>query len=169
MAPLTREQRSQARDIAVHAALIGLRHAPVIHYTQLSERWQGIADTRYAARGQYPNYADCSAFVTWCMWNALAVRFSRVDHVNGARWKAGYTGTLIGHGKAIRRSSEIMRADAVIYGPSRNNTEHTAIIVGRKNGVPMVVSHGSEGGPYYLPWNYRSDILSVRRYIHRGI
>lgn len=163
MAKLTSKQRSHARDIAVEAALTGFRHAPSIHYTQGMSRWQGIADTRYSRRGQYPNYADCSAFVTWCYWNALAVEYRRIDHVNGQLWKAGWTGTMLQHGKVIRHTEHILRADAVIY------KGHTAIIVGKKNGIPMVVSHGSEGGPYYLPYNYRNDIVSIRRYIHRGI
>ena len=29
----------------------------------------------------------------------------------------------------------------------------------------MVVSHGSEGGPYYVAYNYRTDIMCIRRYI----
>jgi hypothetical protein len=29
----------------------------------------------------------------------------------------------------------------------------------------MVLSHGQEAGPLYLPYRYRSDILSIRRYI----
>ncbi len=29
----------------------------------------------------------------------------------------------------------------------------------------MVVSHGSQAGPFYLPFDYRTDIMCVRRYI----
>jgi hypothetical protein len=38
-------------------------------------------------------------------------------------------------------------------------------VVGRQDGVPMVVSHGSEEGPFYVRYDYRSDILEFRRYI----
>jgi hypothetical protein len=71
---MTEKERINARRIAVRAATLALHHAPNVHYTQDSRRWQGIA--------------------------------------------------------------------------------------------VMVISHGSEGGPYFLPYNYRSDIQSIRRYIH---
>jgi len=29
----------------------------------------------------------------------------------------------------------------------------------------MVVPNGSEAGPFHLAYNYRSDVLSIRRYI----
>ena len=29
----------------------------------------------------------------------------------------------------------------------------------------MVISHGSEPGPFYLAYSYRPDVLSIRRYI----
>jgi hypothetical protein len=29
----------------------------------------------------------------------------------------------------------------------------------------MVISHGSEPGPFDLAYNYRSDVLQIRRYI----
>jgi hypothetical protein len=41
-----------------------------------------------------------------------------------------------------------------------------AIIVSKPGtGVPMVVSWGDEGGPFYETYNYRSDIAEFRRYI----
>jgi hypothetical protein len=166
---LTAKQRTRARRIAVRAALLGLHHAEAIHYTQGGSRWQGIADTRYSARNQYPNYADCSAFVTWCLWNGLFIPYRKPDVVNGANWKAGYTGTMIAHGRPIRQLKNVRWGDAVLYGAPGSTGRHTAIIVkvGRPRGSNlMVVSHGSEGGPYYLPYNYRRDIHSIRRYIH---
>lgn len=160
------KQRTRARRIAVRAALLGLHHASAIHYTQGGSRWQGIADTRFSQRGQYPNFADCSAFVTWCLWNGLFVPYRKPDVVNGADWRAGYTGTMLQHGRPIRHLKNVRWADAVLYGSPGSSGRHTAIIVATKGGTPMVVSHGSEGGPFYLPYNYRSDIQSIRRYIH---
>ena len=163
---MTAKQRTRARRIAVRAALLGKVHAPAIHYTQGGSRWQGIADTRYSQRNQFPNYADCSAFVTWCLWNGLYIPYRKPDVVNGANWRAGYTGTMIAHGRPIRQIKNVRWADAVLYGAPGSTGRHTAIIVKTSGGTPMVVSHGSEGGPYYLPYNYRSDIHSIRRYIH---
>lgn len=161
---LRHARKTFARDRAVQAAVLGLHHAPAIHYTQDPRRWEGIADTRLSRRGEFPNYADCSAFVTWCLWNALYVTYQIRDVVNGAQWEAGYTGTMLSHGMVVERIADMRRGDAVLYG-SGPPGKHTAIIVGRHGDTPMVVSHGSEGGPYYLRWNYRSDVMSVRRYI----
>jgi len=53
----------------------------------------------------------------------------------------------------------------VIYG-NGGTGEHTAIVVGKDaHGTPMVVSHGSEAGPFYLRYNYRNDVMGFRRYI----
>lgn len=170
--PLTPQQRTRARRIAVRAALLGLAHASDIHYTQGAQRWQGIADTRYSTRGQYPNFADCSAFVTWCLWNGLFVPYRRPDIVNGADWRAGFTGTMLQHGRPIRELKNVRWGDAVIYGSPGSSGRHTAIIVrvGKPRGSNvMVVSHGSEGGPFFLKYNYRPDIQSIRRYIRHGV
>jgi hypothetical protein len=162
---LSVEHRIRARDRAVQAAILGLNHAPKIHYTQGPKRWDGIRLHKNARAGQYPLYADCSAFVTWCLWNGLVLSgYTDRDLVNGANWTGGYTGTMLAHGKHVEHLSSVQRADAVIYGHGEPG-EHTAIVVGVKNGVPMVVSHGSEAGPFYLPYNYRSDVMGFRRYI----
>lgn len=164
---LNAKQRTRARRLAVRAAILAKNHAPAVHYTQGPERWEGIDDTRHAAAGEYPNEADCSAFATWCIWNGLFLPFRTDDVVNGANWEAGYTGTMLSHGRPVRYVKNVRWADCVLYGAPGSNGRHTAIVVKttHTSGVPMVISHGSEGGPYYLPYNYRSDIQSVRRYI----
>jgi hypothetical protein len=139
--------------------LLALHNAGSVHYTQGSRRWDGIKLDRRAVRGQFPAHSDCSSFATWCLWNGLFLKYHIGDIVNGAGWKAGYTGTMRDHGKRVGNiPQEILRGDCVFY------EGHVAIVVGRKNGVPMVVSHGSEGGPYHVRWNYR-DPMQVRRYI----
>lgn len=160
---LSAPHRAHARNLAAHAALLGLRHAPAIHYTQQSARWDGIRLHLKAYRGEYPRNADCSAYVTWCLWNGLD-HYGVRDVVNAADWLGGYTGTMLDHGKPVAHLENVLRGDAVLYGHSKTG-DHTAIIVGVRAGIPMVVSHGSEGGPYYLPYNYRPDIISLRRYI----
>jgi hypothetical protein len=162
---LSARHRAEARDRVYRAAMLGYKNRDQIHYTQGSQRWQGIADTRKSQMGQYPNYADCSAFATWCIWNGIYVKFGVRDTVNGAAWKAGYTGTMLSHGKLVQHLASVRVGDCVIYGRRNTTGAHTAIVVGRRNGQIMVVSHGSEGGPFYLPYNYRSDIMCIRRYI----
>ena len=58
-----------------------------------------------------------------------------------------------------------MRGDCVIYGNPGTTGKHTAIVVAVVKGVPYCVSHGSEAGPFYVRYNYRSDIQSICRYI----
>jgi len=157
-------KKTAARDRAVQAAVLGYHHARAIHYTQGSARWQGIADTRFSRKGEYPTQADCSSFCTWCLWNALKVAYGVKDVVNGANWTAGYTGTMLSHGNVVEKLADVRRGDLVLYGNGAPG-KHVAIVVGKKNKVPMVVSHGSEGGPYYVAYNYRSDIMCIRRYI----
>jgi hypothetical protein len=41
---------------------------------------------------------------------------------------------------------------------------HAAIVV-KRGSTPMGVSNGSEPGPFYLRFNYRSDVLSIGRCI----
>lgn len=164
---LSRDHRIRARDRAVQAATLALHHAPLIHYSQGSRRWDGIHLHKNARVGQYPNYADCSAFASWCVWNGLELSgFTDRDLVNGTNWTGGFTGTMLAHGKAVTHLGNVQRADCVIYGHGGSG-EHTAIIVGVRasDGKPMVVSHGSEAGPLFLPFDYRGDIMSIRRYI----
>lgn len=142
--------------MTLQAAVLGLHHAPSIGYTQGSSRWEGIDRHRKAWRGEYPNEADCSAYVTWCIWNGLD-HFGVRDTVNGLGWRAGYTGTMLQHG---RRVSRPFPGCAVIYGPGTG--EHTALYTGGG----LVVSHGSEAGPLLLPWRYRPDVHSIRSYIY---
>lgn len=164
---LSAPHRIEARTMAIQAALLGFRHAPELHYTQLAARWEGIAENRKAWRRQYPTHADCSAFVTWCVWNGLD-HFHVRDVVNGQSWRAGWTGTMVEHGVRIDGRFKPQRADAVLYGDPVGRSGHTALVIGhddRYNGQLMVVSFGSEAGPFYLPWNYRNDVHGIWRYI----
>jgi hypothetical protein len=155
---LSPQHVKEAVNAALQAAVLGLRHERAIHYTMGGARWSGINGNRIAAKGQYPSYADCSAYVTWCYWNGLTQRGTHhSDIVNGANWQAGYTGTMLNHGRAV---SSPIPGDAIIYGPGWPG-EHTALYTGGG----LVVSHGSEPGPMLLRWRYRSDVLSIRRYI----
>lgn len=160
-------QKMTARGIARHAALLGPKHTAEMHYTQLAARWSGINQRKLSEKGQFPQFADCSAFVTWCLWNALAVKFHQGDIVNGEKWQAGYTGTMLDHGEPVRQLANVRWADAVIYGVPGSTGEHTAIVTHVEKGGRniKVVSNGSEAGPFWLPYNYRSDIMSIRRYI----
>jgi cell wall-associated NlpC family hydrolase len=131
----------------------------------------GSETARFAKRlnsrnGQYPKVADCSSFVTWCLWNALYLKFGLSDNVNGEGWTAGYTGTLRNHGLRVQHVANLLRGDLVHYGPGTGS--HVAIVVSKPGtGVPMVVTWGDihGGNPSIDEYNYRSDIAEFRRYI----
>ena len=161
---LTRDQRIIARDRTTQAALLGLHHAPALHYTQGPARWEGIAKHLVARHGHYPTHADCSAFATWCLWNGLRLPFGLGDIVNGDKWAGGFTGTMAEHGREVVHVRNVLPGDCVLYGPGAP-FEHVAIVVGQKNGKPVVVSNGSEPGPFLLPYDYRPDVGQIRRYI----
>lgn len=160
---LNRGQRIGARHRAVVAAELCLANAPAVHYTQMSPaRWQGIHNHLIAARGEYPRFADCSSFVTWCLWNGLNTGgLHTPDVVNGQNWQAGYTGTMEQHGIVIK-PQYAQPGDAVLYG---HPSYHTAIIIGWKDGTPLAISHGEESGPYVVKWDAWGDAV-IRRYIH---
>jgi hypothetical protein len=153
---LSAEHVRKAVNMTLQAAVLALHGKDNEHYTQGPARWEGIQKGLKAWRGQYPHWSDCSAFATWCLWNGLD-HFHHSDTVNGQRWQAGYTGTLLQHGRAVRSP---IPGDLIIYGNGWPG-EHTAVYTGGG----LVVSHGGDPGPQLLRWNYRSDIISVRRYI----
>ncbi len=158
---LSSEQRIACRDRVVQAAKLACKHEPEIHYTQDARRWDGIDHRHNAALGQYPSYADCSSFVTWCLWNGLYLKYHLPDKVNGTNWRAGYTGTMKSHGLGVRIDPQsILPGDCVFY----SSPSHVAIVVSKPRGVPMVVSHGNEKGPTYRKYNYRTP-EQIRRYI----
>jgi cell wall-associated NlpC family hydrolase len=159
--------RIRARERAVQAAELARHHRDQILYSQEARpRWEGISKNLRARRGQFPKQADCSSFVTWCLWNGLFLRFGVDDIVNGQDWRAGFTGTLLDHGKRVRKVANIRPGDLVHYDPDlpKFKSAHVTIFVRHQNGVPMVVSHGSDGCPCFTEYNYR-PVREIRRYI----
>jgi hypothetical protein len=154
----------QHREIAHHRVLqaceLMLAHRAEVHYSQGPHRWQGIDDHLIASHGHFPDYSDCSSSSTWILWNAMWVPYRTRDVVNGTAWHAGYTGTIAKHGKQVRHDENIKIGDLVLYGTAWP-FEHVAVSVGGRR----VFSHGSEGGPYLLDIDYRSDRAQVRRFI----
>lgn len=155
---LTPQQRAAAQNLVLRGARLMLARPAAVHYTQGPRRWQGIADRLLVRDGRFPSYSDCSSAATWLLWNALHIHLGMADVVNGQRWAAGYTGTMLRHGRAVSASSAQV-GDLVIYGSGAPGKHVTVCL-----GGGMVFSHGSEAGPFKLALRYRSDVLSVRRY-----
>lgn len=159
---LSDAQCKRARNEVLHACKLMLQHPANIHYTQGPDRWEGINKQDHAAHGQYPKHGDCSSTATWILWCALyggPGGYHLNDLVNRQNWQAGYTGTMLQHGRHIKSAPNLKVGDLVIYGPGTG--EHVAVYIGGG----YVFSHGSEGGPYKLRWNYRSDVNRFKRYI----
>lgn len=154
---LTGRRRRKALRLTMQAAKLGYRNAADVHYTQTWRRWEGIATNLKAYKGQYPNYADCSSFATWCLWNGLA-HYGLPDNVNKQDWKAGYTGTMVNCGKRVKRPR---RGDLIVYGNPFGGSGHVAVY----DRFGLCYSHGSEGGPYHVPYTYRKDIYAIIRYV----
>jgi hypothetical protein len=155
---LNARERIRARDLAIQAAALAVQKNASIEYTMGPKRWDPIKRKRKAFRGEAGNFQDCSSFATWCLWNGLS-HFGVGDVVNGQQFKAGWTGSMIGHGQRVGRA-EILRGDLVFYAGSDGRIGHVTIYVGGG----MVISHGSEPGPRKLRIDYR-PIAQIRRYI----
>jgi hypothetical protein len=144
----------------VRAAMLGHQHAPKVHYTTGPRRWDGITSRCRAHLGRFPRWADCSSYVTWCLWDALGGPNAGPDVVNGQSWKGGFTGTMKQNGRRVPGGiANALAGDLVLYGGGTG--KHVTIVVAENK----VISHGSEGGPFLVRPDYRSDIAEVRRYI----
>jgi cell wall-associated NlpC family hydrolase len=158
---LNARQRATVRRLGMKAANLGLQRKATLHYTQSwPARWEGVSKKLKAWKGQCPTHADCSSFVTWVLWNGLD-HYGLKDIVNGQHWKGGYTGTLLENGREVKRGWARKLLDIIIYGQPGTTGEHTAAYVGGG----MVISNGSEAGPFYLRVDYRPDRMATRRYI----
>lgn len=151
---LSHAQIVTARRKVLRSCRLALTLSNEMQYSEGPGRWSGIAYHRRAYKGQVPLVSDCSAFATWVLWDAT-LSHKPHDFVNGQAWKAGYTGTMLEYGVDVGRTmANFEVGDLVIYDG------HVAVYVGGGN----VVSHGSPGA-HLLPWKYRSDVVSVRRYL----
>lgn len=165
---LNEKDRATARRIIVKGVEVLMAHTAALHYSQDAvERWEGIQgkivpwDAKGRINGRFPKHGDCSSTDTYLLWLALHHHFALPDIVNGEQWLAGYTGTMVGHGKAVHDLSALKVGDQIFYGASIHETEHVVTSLGGRR----VFSHGGEGGPYILDLAYRSDRVAVRRYI----
>lgn len=145
----------------VYVAKLAVQKNGQINYTQDARRWSGI--DRNILSPNVPPWADCSAFATWLFWDARKhIRGSKgVDIINGERWLAGYTGTMIQHGTRHQQGVDyyIPGRTCVFYAGSGSVPTHVAVYIG--NG--KVASHGSNAGPKIENYDYRR-IVQARAY-----
>jgi hypothetical protein len=150
-----------ARQRAVRSALLGVKHRDQISYSQnAAARWDGIHRQCRAYKGQFPSSADCSSFVTWCIWDALGGPKAGPDRVNNQHWAAGYTGTQCSNGKKVDGLAHARPGDLVFYRDSQGRIGHVTMYIGDGK----CVSHGSDPGPMILRPDYR-PIAEIRSYL----
>lgn len=150
---LPRKPTSADRRRAVVAAMLLLyHHRDQVHYTQGPRRMWGV--TQKIRPPKYPTDLDCSASVTWAYFAAGAPDPNDLGYSG-----VGYTGTLSKHGRKV--SLTVAKPGALVFYGKRWPWQHVAVYIG----AGKVISHGSEGGPYLLPVNYRSDRGEVREYL----
>jgi prophage tail gpP-like protein len=129
-------------------------------YAAMWARWSRPLDYSMTyARGtdfepppNVPFVIDCSGFVSWCYKSAGAP-----DPAGGNY--TGWTGPLWDHGTSVS-IVQLKPGDLVFYGNPHSTHSHVVIYIGHNH----VASHGSAGGPWIVPVNYRSDLTGFRTY-----
>lgn len=153
-----------ARKIVVKAALKAYQDhqgkmiysGPNTSASVMAKRWEGIDKGIELPR--VPKHADCSSLATWCLWNARERGATDPSHPDDQTWTWGTTFSMEPNGKKVS-VAKARPGDLVFY------EGHVTIIVERSQGIPYVVTFGSQGGPYYEKYNYRTDVTSVKDYI----
>ena len=147
------EPADSLREVVAKSAMFGYFNRYAIHYTMGSMRMYGVRNKIYPPR--IPIWEDCSSFATWCYF--VAHKGNRSKDPNGLGFNGyGYTGTLARNGRVVSKPDV---GDLGFYGPYPH--KHVVIYVGSGK----CVSHGSEGGPYFLTPYYRSDFNHWRSYL----
>jgi hypothetical protein len=155
-----------ARATAVHAMRNWYAHRGVSTYSgpghrTIGRRWDGIEARRMPP--DFPRYSDCSAGNTWALWVAARDHAAVVHDPSENGWAWGSTLSMAPHGQA-RTASSAQPGDLFFYGRWAGLTTHVAMMAERVNGVPWVIGFGQQGGPSYLPYRYRHDLVLIRSY-----
>lgn len=163
---LSDDHAAHSRHLIILQANLMVRNKTAVHYSQEYNRMEGIRQQLSVIRGQYPKHADCSSTAYWMHWDAVHRPYGVRDLlVAGPDWnpnKTIYTGTQYRSGKGVLHDENLKIGDLIFYGDQGGGIpEHVAVYVGGG----MVFSHGSEGGPYILNMDYRSDRRMSRRFI----
>lgn len=134
------------RQVATDVAMFAYRNCGH-HYSQNSY----LRCQAYYQKAKPPHTyttEDCSGFDLFTKWCA-SIYAGPVD---------GWTGTMRQHGRVVSRATcEI--ADSAHY------TNHVAPIVSVRNRQNiLVMSWGHEGAPFFVPMDYRDDLIEIRSY-----
>lgn len=126
------ERKGAKRRAAIVAwAKWGVAHEPQIHYREVRP---------IPIKAKLPLVTDCSGFATLCYHMAGA------PDPNGFGYDgAGWTGTLLKHGRKIN-AIDCLPGDLIVYGNPATGGHHVVIAI-EHGPNPLCVSHGQERGP----------------------
>ena len=151
------KKQATVRERIVEYAKWGAANKSVIHYAQVRPM------DKLNQVKSLPWWTDCSEFVT------TIYKWAGAPDPNGRGYDGqGYTGTMLSHGISIPLW-QCKPGDVVIWGYSPGH--HTAVLVDTSNHAdPMIVSHGSEGGPLLMRlseenWYQRGRPMTFKRYL----
>lgn len=151
----------QAQRKLVSLATYLISRSNMVHYSQEIEgsrrRMAIVRDKLHLPPLTHEIYEDCSSSVTGLYW------LCHLPDPNNRGYDGyGYTGTQVANGQQIALTPGAWKiGDLLIYGPSIWDTHHVAMLISRGGSC---FSHGQEAGPLNVPWNYRGDLVAVRRY-----
>lgn len=129
---LSKKKKAAHRRKAVVAwAKWGVAHEPQIHYREIRP---------FPLSPRLPFITDCSGFATFCYFHACAPDPNGFDYDG-----AGYTGTLLKHGRKIN-AMDCLPGDLIVYGDPASGGHHVVIAI-EAGPDPLCVSHGQERGP----------------------
>jgi NlpC/P60 family len=160
---LSDDHAAHARSLIARAARVMVQHKNEISYSQRLDRMVGIRNELTITKGEFPRTCDCSSTAKWMLWDAMARPYEVRDLVSHQNWVGGgWTGNMYMNGKRVVHDANLKVGDLIYYGNQGGGVpEHVAVYIGGG----MVFSHGSQGGPYLLSMDYRSDRRLTRRYI----
>lgn len=156
---MARVVTTAAQRSALHEMMRQLTDAEHgVHYEQRRpmqlQKLPYAAALREARENDAGVRADCSEFVTaLCKWAGL-------EDPNGNGYNgAGYTGTMLKHLPHYHNPAGAYTGALAVFGPGTG--EHVAMVYepDRRNGDPLLCSHGQERGPLLIR-------LSVERQFH---
>jgi hypothetical protein len=99
---LSDEHAAHARKVILKDVKNMLAHKRAVHYSQRSDRWEGIDHRCTHLKGTYPKHCDCSSTTTWMLWDAIA----RTLWCSGPRQRGQLEGWLHRHPVQPRKAGQ---------------------------------------------------------------
>lgn len=165
---------SRAGLAAAARSVVGKKITYISPSTYNPARWTFNTGGRWVCPAKVPPSADCSSFVSWIYWTAFGMG---PDHLNGASWKGGATGTMADRGTRVSATTYNSRGGVVSYASTANARPGDLVFYGRYPhthvaiyiGNDQVVNYGSNNPVSIQGVRHRSDLEQIRSYPAFGL